>query len=1025
MAVRGLIGAGLLVVTLWGTPAAAQCTSASHIAQLLASGDVVDDHLGYAIAFDRDTAVVGAPGDRAIGSPFAAGAAYVFTRAGGVWTQQAELTPPGTTWPDGFGRSVAISGDTIAVATGGGPVIGGRVVVFVRSGGSWTQQAVLAGEVVAVSGNDGTGLSVALSGDTLAIGAPYDDIPSVIPPGTAVVDAGGVEIYTRTDPTWTLQATLRASDAAANDHFGASVAMAINRVIVGAPGDDTPAAGPDSGSAHIFARFGTEWSPQPPLEPSDGAPENHFGSSVAISGDTAVVGAIAGDGVVTANVGAAYVFVTPGSLWSQQAKLLASDGALNGYFGGSVAIDGGTVVVGASGDNTAGGTDAGSAYVFVRSGTLWTQQKRLSAADGAASDSFGVSVAIDGDTAMVGAYLDDTPGGTNAGSAYVFTRSRTTWTPQAKLTAADGAAYDLFGHAVAVDGDTAVIGAYGEDTPAGSNAGAAYVFTRAGSVWSLQARLTASDGAPTDFFGCAVAIAGDTVVVGAYRDNTAGGSDAGSAYIFKRSGTAWAQQAKLTAADGAAGDLFGCSVAIDGTTAVIGAQGDDTPDGPGAGSAYVFSRSVDIGTGAVSWPERDHLFASDGDDLDAFGFSVAIDGDRAVVGAVGDDLPSGADAGAAYVFERLSLTSWPQQKKLIAVDRAAGDRFGTSVAISGDYALVGAPQDDTSAGADAGSAYVFEYGPIPFTTLVDWSQQAQLEASDGATGDEFGSAVALDGDTAVVGAPGDNTSAGADSGSAHVFARAESAWTELSKLTPPGAGAGDGFGLSIALAGGTIVAGAEEDDRQTVTDAGSAHVYAIVALPPAVPTIVSVTEPSPGVARVTWTDNSPCETQFEFQRQSKPAGTWTGTTIVGPAPAVPGSGSPASWEQSPGSGSWRYAVRATNAAGSSAWTGYLVVTPAKPPALAAAWIAGGAGHNVKLTWIDNSGFEQGFSIQRQRKVGTSWVETTAVGVGAIGANATMFTDTTITLAGMYRYRIGSFNNGGSSGWTVWKTVTMP
>src|SRR6266540_2518832 len=363
---------------------------------------------------------------------------------------------------------------------------------------------------------------------------------------------------------------------------------------------------------------------------------------------------------------------------SQEAKLTAGDAASGDQFGAAVGISGETAVVGAPVDDTAAGPNAGSAYVFVRSGTGWSQQAKLTASDAAAGDIFGFSVAVTGDTDVVGASGDNML----AGSAYVFVRSGTSWSQQAKLTASDAAASDTFGLSVAVSGDTAVVGAISDDTDAGPDAGSAYVFVRSGTGWSQQAKLTASDAASGDRFGDAVGISGNTVVVGA----SDAASDAGSAYVFVRSGTSWSQQAMLTASDAAASDLFGRSVAVSGDTAVVGAISDDTDAGPDAGSAYVFVRS---GTG---WSQQAKLTASDAASGDRFGDAVGISGDTAVVGAqFGDTI-----AGSAYVFVR-SGTSWSQQAKLTASDAAAFDFFGAAVAISGDTVVVGALADDTDA----------------------------------------------------------------------------------------------------------------------------------------------------------------------------------------------------------------------------------------------------------------------------------------------------------------------------------------
>ncbi|MDU9047378.1 MAG: FG-GAP repeat protein [Candidatus Electrothrix sp. Rat3] len=368
----------------------------------------------------------------------------------------------------------------------------------------------------------------------------------------------------------------------------------------------------------------------------DGAADDEFGWSVSISGDTALIGAD-GDDDNGSDSGSAYVFVRSGSTWSQQAKLTPDDNAADDWFGDSVSISGDTALVGADGDDD-NGLDSGSAYVFVRSGSIWSQQAKLTPNDGAADDRFGYSVTISGDTALVGAYGDD-DNGSGSGSTYVFVRSGSTWSQQAKLTPDDGAADDWFGDSVAISGDTALIGADGDDDN-GSDSGSAYVFVRSGSTWSQQKKLIPDDNAAGDWFGWSVAISGDTALIGADGDDD-NGSDSGSAYVFVRSGSTWSQQAKLTPDDGTAGDWFGASVSISGDTALVGADGDDD-NGSDSGSAYVFVRSGSI------WSQQAKLTPNDGTANDWFGASVAISGDTALVGTDGDD-DNGSDSGSVYV----------------------------------------------------------------------------------------------------------------------------------------------------------------------------------------------------------------------------------------------------------------------------------------------------------------------------------------------------------------------------------------
>ena len=375
---------------------------------------------------------------------------------------------------------------------------------------------------------------------------------------------------------------------------------------------------------------------QAQLIADDASPANLFGRAVAVSGETAVVGSLNSDPGPSES-GSVYVFVRSGTSWSQQAKLMADDATVGDLFGNAVAIDGDTLVVGAWADDNAGGMNAGSVYVFVRSGTVWSQQAKLISDDGAPSDLFGGSVSVSGDTLLVGVQSDDDAGG-GSGSAYVFVRSGTNWSQQAKLTADDAAAVDLFGEAVSLSGDTALIGSH-KDDDLGVDSGSAYVFVRSGTSWMQQAKLLPSDGAAGHHFAEAVAMHGETAVVGSVHIS----NDAGAAYVYVRSGTSWSQEAKLTANDPSDLDLFGFAVAFEEQTAVIGSWLDDDL-GINSGSAYVFVRN------GTSWALERKIIASNGSLLDQFGIMVAVSAGSAVIGAHQND-QSGNNSGLAYVFD--------------------------------------------------------------------------------------------------------------------------------------------------------------------------------------------------------------------------------------------------------------------------------------------------------------------------------------------------------------------------------------
>ena len=389
---------------------------------------------------------------------------------------------------------------------------------------------------------------------------------------------------------FTLQQKFAAADGAASDAYGRSVALSGDTAVVGSPLADVNGK-TDQGVAYVYLYKDGAWTPQAKLIAPDIDTNRQFGYTVAIDGNTVVVGARSPN-----KIGAAYVFVRSGAGWSPQAKLVPADEVNDDRFGEAVAINADTIVVGAPLHDLAGTADKnrGAAYVFTRTGATWTQQAKLTAADAQDFQFFGVSVAVDGNTAMVGA-----PGGSgipayDPGSAYVFTRAGTQWSQQAKLTALDPQHQQLFGDGVSLSGDTAAVGAPSAKIDGASFAGAAYIFIRANGGWFEQAKLTALDPANSASLGFAVSLNKEAVAIGAYGNKIDGKIDQGSAYLFKRTGIIWSQQAKLTAADGAAKDLFGASVALADEFIVVGASQKSissnnqvTTTQPGA--AYIFS----------------------------------------------------------------------------------------------------------------------------------------------------------------------------------------------------------------------------------------------------------------------------------------------------------------------------------------------------------------------------------------------------------------------------------------------------
>ena len=558
-------------------------------------------------------------------------------------------------------------------------------------------------------------------------------------------------------------------------------------------------------------------------EQPDQADGDEFGIAVAISGDLAVVGAHNAASGGTAR-GAAYVFSrnqgSPGH-WGIVKRLTAPDGADGDRFGYDVAVSGDRVLVGALLANV-DGTDRGAAYLFERDldgPEQWGLRRKLVASDRANGDLLGTSVSLSGDLAIAGAYASN-QGGIDRGAAYVFAKDEggtDNWGEAKKLTASDAASNDWFGIDVAISGTTAVIGAYGA-AAGGTGRGAAYVFDRdrgGTNNWGEAKKLVASDAANNDFFGGSVAIDGDVAVVGASWAN-AGGADRGAAYVFSRDQGGvdnWGELRKLVASDGADNDFFGQSVSIRGANIAVGAYSADGAAG-GEGAVYVFSR--DRG-GPSNWGQLKKRMASDGADSDYLGYSVAIDGDTVLSGAYRRDL-GGTDRGAVYVFERNlgGADNWGESRTLVAVAPGGADfdSMGSSVAISADLAIVGAQGGDAT-NANQGTAYVFARDR---GGAGNWGLVTRLAASDGATADEFGQAVAIGAAVVAVGA---NVAGGA--GAVYLFGRDVGGvdnWGFFKKIVPSDMPAGGEFGFSLSFSGDLLLVGARRAD-----DVGAAYLY--------------------------------------------------------------------------------------------------------------------------------------------------------------------------------------------------------
>lgn len=419
------------------------------------------------------------------------------------------------------------------------------------------------------------------------------------------------------------------------------------------------------------------------------------------------------------------------------------------------------------------------------------------------------------------------------------------WNEVVKAVASDRGANDLFGYSVSISGDYAIVGAKQEDHNATGgqfldNAGAAYILKKNSDTWTVVQKIVAADRAVNDEFGASVAISGDCAIVGAPRKTIKVGFDmeayAGAAYIFVNASGTWKMLRKLVAEEPKFSDEFGYSVAISEDYAIVGAPNDDVPVSGGVplsnqGSAQIYKRD------STTWSFEQTITSSTAGNGNRFGWSVGISGDYAIVGEPLDGTTAPVNygkSGSAYIFFRGSLGTWKQSAKINASDKAAGDEFGNSVAISGDYAIVGAMLEDHNATGgstlnSAGSAYIFKRNGST------WTQAKKIVASDREASDKFGVSVSISGDYAIVGAYNeDQDKAGgntlSDAGSAYIFRNTAGNWTQANKIVSSDRGAFDLFGFSVAISGDYVIAGAySEDENQTggnnLASAGSCYVF--------------------------------------------------------------------------------------------------------------------------------------------------------------------------------------------------------
>jgi hypothetical protein len=818
----------------------------TQVKKLVAADGAASDQFGISVSISGDMAIVGASLDD-VGSNNDQGSAYIFERnTGGAdnWGLVKKLVAADGAASDQFGNSVAIDVDTVIVGAlndqvGGNTGQGSAYLCGRNQGGAnnW-------GEIKHLTASDGEtndqfGNSVSISGDTVIVGAYVDDVGGNVNQGTAYIferNTGGAN-------NWGEVKHLFASGAQATEIFGSSVAISGDTVIVGALGHSI--GGNFPGAAYIFERNqggANNWGEVKQLFASDGGEFDSFGISVSISGDVAIVGANNDRVGSNGGQGSAYLFernAGGANNWGEIKHLIAADGAASDQFGNSVSISTDTVIVGAPGV-TITGSNPGAAYIFERNtggADNWGMVKHLVAADGAALDQFGISVAISGDTVLVGASLDDAGSNSNQGSAYLFVNQGGQWTQVSHAFSSEALTDGKFGVSVSISGDTALVGTMTPSqggTPDAPN-GTAYIFERnAGGAngWQEVKKLFSLGDRSAAQYGFAVSISGDTAAVGAQYDTNGGTNpESGSVFIYERNTGGvnnWGLVKKIVAFDAGQFDHFGHSVSISGDTVIVGSVSDDQTF-QDQGSAYIFERNTG---GPNNWGTVQKLGLATGKSHDDFGDSVSISGDTAIVGVYDEDDSSNQQNGSAYIFERNQggANNWGQVQRVLPSD-GDSNAFGHSVSISGDTAIVGSPRRLIGSTQLQGAAYIFERNQ---GGANNWGQLRRIAAADGAFSDRFGNAVSISGDTVIVGTSNDKIAANGGQGSAYIFERnvgGANNWGQVQKLIATDGAANDLFGVSVSISGDTAVVGAYMDDVGGNVDQGSAYIFTIQGEP--------------------------------------------------------------------------------------------------------------------------------------------------------------------------------------------------
>lgn len=718
---------------------------------------------GTAVSVQGNRMLVGAPRGFVTGQGVDHGLVHVFELSGAEWEKSATIKPISDSLVLGFGVSVSLQDNRALIGTRSDIAL-----VFEYDGVNWNQTAVITPNTQL--GGD-FGASVSLYGDRALIGAYLESENGS--------QSGAAYVFDYVGGSWLESQNLTPTDIASGDFFGFSLSLSEERALVSSLQDDDNGA--YSGSVYVFDYSGDEWLQSHKLTSIQGTAFEEFGYSVSLSGNRALIGAVG----TNSNDGSAYVFDFNGSDWAQTHQFSPTD--LFTYFGNAVSLSGDRALIGAYLDNE-NGTQSGAAFVYDFYDSAWFQTQKLLSSLQSDGDLFGCAVSLSGDRAVIGAKDDDSIG-SNSGAAYVFDYDGQNWEETQKTTGFIGAAFDEFGYALSVSGNRVIVGAYNDDDNR-LGTGSAYIFEHVNNQWELMQKIIPDDSVFN--FGQAVSIEGDRALIGDFHPQ-----HQGFAYVYEYNGQRWQLTQRLEASDGVDGDWFGGAVDISGDRIIVGASNDSNVNGSQAGSAYLF---VHNGT---NWEETQKLISLDGTYSDGFGSSVSIEEDVLLVGSHTDV------SGSAYVFN-FNGVNWNQTQKLVPSDGRAGDLFGGSLSMLGDRVLIGAQSNDETVGfAGEGAAYVFE------KENGVWTEVQKIIADDYAGSIKFGRSVAMNEQLLLIGSL-DKAYTYVDDG----------IWVQSTEITDNSANDSNRIGFSVGLSQSLSFIGSPFDDTHGA-NSGSVSIFSI------------------------------------------------------------------------------------------------------------------------------------------------------------------------------------------------------